>query len=102
MDASWARVAYGEDAPARGILLSLYMTIALASALLLVLFRFEEGYLAVVVGLLLVQITYKLTTPFTVGAIDHPVVVSNLLIAAFHSVTCTFIVHHVLANRAEF
>jgi hypothetical protein len=34
-----------------------------------------------------VQILYKVTTPFTVGSFANPVVVSNLAIAAFHSLT---------------
>jgi hypothetical protein len=40
-----------------------------------------------VAGLLLMQVVYKLTTPFTVGTFGNPVVVSNLVIAALHSVT---------------
>ena len=40
-----------------------------------------------VAALLMVQIIYKLITPFAVGNLSNPVVVSNLAIAAFHSVT---------------
>ena len=40
-----------------------------------------------VAALLSVQIIYKLITPFAVGNFSNPVVVSNLAIAAFHSIT---------------
>lgn len=81
-NAAWARASYGDATPARGILLSVYLSIALASAVLLVL-RDPTS----VVMLLALQVIYKLTTPFTVGTLRHPVVVSNLGIAAFHSMT---------------
>lgn len=42
---------------------------------------------AMVAALLLVQILYKLLTPFTVGTLANPVVLSNLAIAAFHAAT---------------
>ena len=80
--ASWAEQSYGAFSPARGILLSVYVSIAIASAILL--FVAEPKF---VVALLFVQVVYKLTTPFTVGTLNNPVVVSNLFIAAFHSVT---------------
>lgn len=85
-DAAWAREAYGESTAARGILLSIYLAIGLVS--LGLLFRREPNMVA---ALILVQIIYKLTTPFTVGTIANPVVVSNLFIATFHSVTLYFI-----------
>jgi hypothetical protein len=85
-DASWARASYGEPTAARGILLSVYLTIGLASALLL--FVREPKLVA---ALLLVQVVYKLTTPLTVGTFANPVVVSNLGIAAFHAVTLALI-----------
>ena len=44
-----------------------------------------------VAALLLVQVIYKIATPLTVGTIQNPVVVSNLLIAAFHTVTLLLI-----------
>ena len=37
-------------------------------------------------SLLLVQVIYKLTTPFTVN-IKNPIVVSNLFVAIFHIIT---------------
>jgi len=77
-----AQGSFGEATPARGILLSVYPSIAFASALLLV---FHDPKLVAV--LLLLQIIYKLTTPLTVGTLMNPIVVSNLGIAAFHAVT---------------
>jgi hypothetical protein len=80
--AGWTISAYGLDTPARGILLSIYIAILICSAGLLV-----KPLPAMVAALLIVQIAYKVTTPFTVGTVSNPVVVSNLFIAAFHSVT---------------
>jgi hypothetical protein len=34
---------------------------------------------------LLVQAVYKLTTPFTVGTLENPVLICNVVIAAVHS-----------------
>lgn len=81
-DAEWARESYGEATPARGILLSIYLSIVLVSTGLL--FYREPKYVA---ALILVQIIYKAITPFAVDTISNPVIISNLLIAAFHSVT---------------
>ncbi len=81
-DAAWTREAYGENSPARAILLSIYIAILLVSLALLFL-----GQPLAVAALLLIQIVYKLTTPFTVGTIRNPVVISNILIAMFHTAT---------------
>jgi hypothetical protein len=80
--AGWTDAAYGPDAPARGILLSVYLAILLCSVGLLV-----KPIPAMVAALLAVQIIYKFSTPFTVGSFSNPVVISNLAIAAFHSIT---------------
>ncbi len=80
--AVWIQASYGDDTPARGILLSVYLSILGASALLLV-FRNPVP----VAALLLVQIIYKLTSPIFVGGLQNPVLISNLGIAAFHAVT---------------
>ncbi len=80
--ADWALAAYGPDTPARSILLSVYLAISICSAGLLF-----KPIPAMVAALLLVQIIYKATTPFTVGNFGNPVVISNLAIAAFHSLT---------------
>jgi hypothetical protein len=80
--ADWTLSAYGPDSAARGILLSVYMAILLCSAGLLF-----KPIPAMVAALLLVQIVYKVMTPFTVGSFSNPVVMSNLGIAAFHCIT---------------
>ena len=82
MDASWTASAYGEGTPARAILLSVYLAIGMVSVLLLV--RLEPKAVA---ALLLVQVLYKVITPLTVGTLANPVVVSNLVIAGFHTAT---------------
>jgi hypothetical protein len=85
-DARWVGRAYGAASAARGILLALYLAILIVSV----------GLLAVpaptaVAALLCVQIVYKLLTPLSVGTVRHPVVLSNLAIAAVHGVTLTAI-----------
>ncbi|MEN1728202.1 MAG: hypothetical protein AAGJ52_07150 [Pseudomonadota bacterium] len=82
LDATWAEASYGEATPARGILLSVYLSILIASVGLL-FFRDPMP----VAALLSVQVIYKLTTPWTVGTFQNPVVISNLGIAAFHVFT---------------
>lgn len=81
-DASWTLAGYGEATPARDILLSIYLSILLASILLV----FLRGPKAVA-ALLLVQVSYKLTTPFTVESFQNPVVISNLIVTALHLAT---------------
>ncbi len=81
-NAPWAENAYGESSPARGILLSVYIAIALVSILLL-----ATGNIEMITGLLLVQIIYKITTPFSVGTTRNPVVISNLLVTVLHTTT---------------
>ncbi|WDA42248.1 hypothetical protein [Erythrobacter sp. BLCC-B19] len=86
-NAGWVEAAYGPPSPARGILLAVYLAILAGSAALL-----WKPLPQMVAALLLVQIAYKLLTPFTVGTLANPVVLSNLAIAAFHAVTVTLIV----------
>lgn len=86
-EAGWILAAYGPASPARGILLSIYLAILIVSLGLLV-----RPVPAMVAALLIVQIIYKVTTPFTVGTLNNPVVLSNLAIAAFHAVTVAAIV----------
>lgn len=81
-NASWAVEAYGDSTPARGILLSIYAAILGVSLWLLV-----HRNPTMVAPLLLVQVAYKFTTPFTVGSFKNPVVISNLAIAALHLAT---------------
>ena len=84
--AEWVRECYGADSPGRRILLAVYLSIGLVSAGLLV-WRQPTA----VAALLTVQIVYKVLTPLTVGTLHNPVVISNLLIAAFHAVTVTML-----------
>ena len=81
-EAKWSVDVFGKRSPGRQILLAIYASILILSAGLFVV-RDERMAL----GLLLAQIVYKVLTPFTVGTLRHPVVLSNLAIAAFHSVT---------------
>lgn len=87
VDASWVTEAYGVFTPARGILLSIYAAILIVSIALL----FSEEIM-LVAPLLLVQVIYKLSTPFTVGNFSNPVIISNIVIAALHIATLTLIV----------
>lgn len=77
-----ARETWGERQPGRQILLAMYLSI-LALSIGLLLHR--DTHMAA--GLLLAQIVYKVLTPITVGSLKHPVVLSNLAIAALHGVT---------------
>lgn len=96
-DATWIGEAYGPLTAARGILLSVYLSIGIVSVLLLL-----APEPRAVAALLLVQIVYKLTTPVTVGTLFNPVVISNLGIAAFHTVTMViiFLARQQWASRA--
>jgi hypothetical protein len=86
LDAAWVVHAYGTATAARGILLSVYGAILIVSTVLL--FRQEAMLVA---PLLLVQVVYKLTTPLTVGSLQNPVVISNIVIAAVHLATLSLI-----------
>ncbi len=77
VDDSW-----GPFTEARGILMSIYLSILVVSVLLL--FFPVPAFLF---ALFSVQVIYKITTPFTVGSFSNPVVISNLFIAAFYTVT---------------
>jgi hypothetical protein len=74
--------AWGGSTQARGILMSIYFAILAVSAIFL-FFPVPEFVFA----MLLVQVIYKITTPFTVGSFTNPVVISNLVITAFFLVT---------------
>ena len=80
--ADWAAKSYGTETPARGILLAIYLTILIFSAVLLVKFDAK-----MVMALLMVQIVYKVLSPIMVGTLTNPVIISNLFIAAFHAVS---------------
>jgi hypothetical protein len=91
----WVRECYGPDSPGRRILLAVYLSIGLVSAGLLV-WRQPMA----IAALLAVQIVYKVLTPITVGTLHNPVVISNLLIAAFHTAAITILWRHGFFDRA--
>ena len=72
----------GVFTPARGILLAIYVSILLASSFLLFFMDVKLAF-----ALFSIQIVYKVLSPFTVKSIKNPIVISNLVIAAFHLVT---------------
>lgn len=82
--------SWGEYSASRGILLSIYFSILIASASLLFFFlwnpKLQEAVEHMVVALLTVQICYKITTPLTVR-ISNPIVISNLCISLLHAAT---------------
>ena len=80
--------AAGIFTPARGILLAIYLTILIASTALLFFTDLKLAF-----GLFVMQIIYKVLSPFTVKTIKNPIVISNLLIAAFHLVTIYSMMH---------
>jgi hypothetical protein len=94
LNAAWVSHGYGEFSAARGILLSIYAAILLVSLGLL----WKTAPIAVA-SLLLIQVIYKLTTPLTVGTLDNPVVISNLIIAAIHAATLLTIHRDSRAHR---
>lgn len=94
MDAAWIADGYGAATSARGILLSVYGAILIVS--LGLLFRRDP---VLVAPLLLVQVIYKFSTPFTVGSFTNPVVLSNLAIATLHLATLVLIYRQLGQDR---
>ena len=84
---------WGPATPARGILLSMYLSILFLSVGL-----WLRRNPMLVAPLLAMQICYKLTTPITVGLLTNPVVISNIAIAFLHAVTLWLIVAHLRAS----
>lgn len=80
-NANWTINCYGNNTPARSILLSVYLSIFFS---IILLFKPDPKMVA---ALLCVQIIYKITTPLTVGSFSNAVVISNILIALFHCFT---------------
>jgi hypothetical protein len=97
--AGWTTLAYGAAAPARGILLSVYLAILLGSVALLGLLCAapSPAITAMAIALLAIQVLYKVSTPFTVGTLSNPVVVSNLLIATLHLIAISLSLGTVLS-----
>lgn len=89
-NANWVSVAYGDETAARNILLAVYGSIMMLSVALLF---FQDP--KIIATLLVLQIAYKLTTTMTVG-VSNPVVVSNVVIAIFHSVTVLIVARAIL------
>jgi hypothetical protein len=81
-NAAWVETAFGPKQPGRQILLSVYLSILVLSAGLLI-----HPLPDAALGLLLAQIIYKVISPITVGTLRNPVVLSNLGIAGVHAVT---------------
>ena len=96
LDASWVADVYGAATPARGILLSVYGSILVVSMGLL--FKREPMLVA---PLLLVQVLYKLTTPFTVDSFTNPVVISNIVVAVMHLTTLGLILRRKLGRPTD-
>lgn len=84
--ATWTDNAFGGPAVARQILLCVYLSIALMSMLLLV--RPDPRMVAT---LLLMQVVYKLATPWLVGTWQNPVILTNIGVTAVHTVTLALI-----------
>jgi hypothetical protein len=80
---------WGPATPARGILLSIYVSI-----LVLSIGSWMQKNPMLVAPLLAMQVCYKVMTPITVGTITNPVVISNLVIAIVHGITLWYIVKH--------
>ena len=80
---------WGAATPARGILLSMYVSILILSMGL-----WMQRNPMLVAPLLAMQVCYKVMTPITVGTITNPVVISNLVIAIVHGITLWYIVKH--------
>lgn len=80
---------WGPATPARGILLSMYVSILVLSIGL-----WMQRNPMLVAPLLAMQVCYKVMTPITVGTIANPVVISNLVIAIVHGITLWYIVKH--------
>ena len=81
--------AWGPPTAGRGILLSIYFAILVASVLLLGLKAScagagEAAVEHMAAALLATQVLYKVTTPATAGA-SNPVAISNLAISAVHA-----------------
>ena len=87
-DASRTRAVFGLRSPARDILTSVYLAILSASAVLLTLnLTSPDRAAGPALGLLAVQVTYKVLSPLLVGDPGNPVIRSNLAVAAVHTVT---------------
>ena len=90
--AFWIEAVYRADSPARNILLAVYVAI-----LVLSIWQVFDRNPNTIVAILLLQVVYKVVSPITVGSLSNPVVISNLAIAAFHTVTIIVILRQLRA-----
>lgn len=81
-NAPWMARVYGGATPARSILASVYLAIAVTSLVALLV---PASSIVIAQVLFPLQIFYKLTTIIAVGTIAHPVVISNVLISVLHT-----------------
>ena len=81
IDERHMRGVFGEITPARQILSSLYMAIAVASFVALVLPQYS---IAIALVLFPLQILYKFSTLLTVSSKNNPVIWWNLAISLVH------------------
>ena len=84
---------WGPATPARGILLSMYVSILILSIGLLM-----QRNPMLVAPLLAMQVCYKVMTPITVGTLANPVVICNIGVAIVHAITLWLIVTHHCAS----
>ncbi|MEI8223804.1 MAG: hypothetical protein WCG20_01635 [bacterium] len=75
---------FGDVTPARQILSSLYMAIAVASFVALALPQYG---IAIALVLFPIQILYKLSTLVTVSSKSNPVIWCNLAISIVHAIS---------------
>ena len=89
MKSRFVDAAWGIVTEARGILFAIYLAILIVSIALII-----APVPAFVAALLIVQVVYKVATPFTVGRFNNPVVISNLIISVLHIFTLV----HIFSN----
>jgi len=75
---------FGDDTPARQILSSLYMAIAVASFVALIVPNYS---ISIALVLFPIQILYKLSTLLTVSSKNNPVIWWNFGISILHAVS---------------
>ncbi len=81
IDEPHMKKVFGESNPARQILSSLYMSIAVASLVALIYPQFS---ITIALVLFPLQILYKLSTLITVSSKNNPVIWWNLVISIVH------------------
>lgn len=82
LDIDRVEKVYGAATEGRAVLLSMYFAILVLSIGSLI-----RQNLQFIAAILLLQVVYKITTPFTVGTLANPVVISNIFVAVLHIFT---------------